>query len=234
MGDWRNGTIRRRRRRPSDTPPMPVPLHIVEPTLTGDAGHCQSLVRALVGAATAHDVTVWAGRSIGPDRLDRPDWAGAGRLVPHFRRRWRRLQAFGLYRKLLRQPGQILVSTAGSSDVVTAHWAATGPIPPNQLFLFVHWLGGKAGKAGLWSAMARQQPHIEILTPTASVADFFRSCGFPTTVVPYPIEGPPEPRAQPRALRRKPSSTCWWPAGHALTKAWSKSSTWCARWKGAA
>ncbi len=185
---------------------MPVPLHIVEPTLTGDAGHCQSLVRALVGAATAHDVTVWAGRSIGPDRLDRPDWAGAGRLVPHFRRRWRRLQAFGLYRKLLRQPGQILVSTAGSSDVVTAHWAATGQIPPNKLFLFVHWLGGKAGKAGLWSAMARQQPHIEILTPTASVADFFRSCGFPTTVVPYPIEGPPEhsstaPRAAPQAFK---------------------------------
>ena len=161
---------------------MPAALHIVEPTLTGDAGHCHSLVRALAGAAAPVETTVWAGVGAGPD------WPAHGRLMPHFHRRWRRLQACGLYRKLLRQPGRILVSTAGSSDLVTAHWAAPGVIPPHKLYLFVHWLGNKADKAGLWSSLARKQPHIEILTPTASVADFFRSCGFHTTVVPYPVE----------------------------------------------
>jgi glycosyltransferase involved in cell wall biosynthesis len=161
---------------------MTAPLHIVEPTLNGDAGHCNSLVRALAGAAAPHAVTVWAGVGAGPD------WPPHVRLQRHFHRRWRRLQAYALYRQLLRQPGRILVSTAGSSDLVTAHWAAAGVIPPHKLFLFVHWLGGKTAKAGLWSALARKQPHIEILAPTASVADFFRNCGFHSTVVPYPVE----------------------------------------------
>ncbi len=161
---------------------MTAPLHIVEPTLSGDAGHCLSLVRALAGAAAPHAVTVWAGVDAGPD------WPAHGRLMPHFHRRWRRLQAYGLYRKLLRQPGRILVSTAGSSDAVTAHWAAPGVIPPHKLFLFVHWLGNKAAKANLWTSLARKQPHIEILAPTASVAEFFRHCGFHATIVPYPVE----------------------------------------------
>ena len=161
---------------------MTAPLHIVEPTLSGDAGHCNSLVRALAGAAAPHTVIVWAGVGAGPE------WPAHGRLMPHFNRRWRRLQAYGLYRKLLRQPGRILVSTAGSSDAVTAHWAAPGVIPPHKLFLFVHWLGNKAAKARLWTSLARKQPHIEILAPTASVAEFFRHCGFHATIVPYPVE----------------------------------------------
>ena len=161
---------------------MLVPLHIVEPTLTGDAGHCHSLVRALASAAAPHNVTVWA------DRGASPNWPAPGRLEPHFHKRWRRLQAVWLFNRLLRQPGRILVSTAGSSDLMTMHWAAGGQIPPKKVFLFVHWLGNKAAKKPLWSSMARKQPNIEILAATAAVAEFFRSCGFRTTVVPYPVE----------------------------------------------
>ena len=168
--------------------PLPLPLHIVEPTLTGDAGHCHSLIRALAGAAAqpAHAadtaLTVWAGRNAASF------WRGPGRLEPIFVRRWRRLQAFVLYRRLLRQPGRILVATASSADLVSVDWAARGLIPPHKLFLFVHWLNSKPAKAKRLTALARRQPNIEILAPSAAVAGFFSACGFRATVVPYPLE----------------------------------------------
>ena len=161
---------------------MPSPLHILEPTLTGDAGHCHSLIRALAGAAAPRaDLTVWAGAQAAAF------WQGPGRLAPMFHRRWRRLQAFFLVRRLLRQPGRILVATAGTADLVIADWAARGVIPPHKLFLFVHWLNAKPSKARRLAAIAQRQPNVEILAPSPSVADFFRRCGFKATVVPYPL-----------------------------------------------
>ena len=169
---------------------MASPLHIIEPTLTGDVGHCHSLIRALAGAAAPQaELTVWAGTQAASF------WQGPGRLAPVFHRRWRRLQAYWLYRRLLRQPGHILVATAGTADLVSADWAARGVIPPRKLFLFVHWLNAKPSKARRLAAIARRQPHIEILAPSPSVADFFRQCGFKATVVPYPLE----PQALPAA-----------------------------------
>ena len=170
--------------------PMPLPLHIIEPTLTGDAGHCHSLIRALAGAAAPRtDLTIWAGAPAAAF------WQGPGRLAPIFQRRWRRLQAFWLVRRLLRQPGRILIATAGTADLVSAHWAANGVIPPHKLFLFVHWLNAKPSKARRLAAMAQRQPHLEILAPSPSVADFFRQCGFKATLVPYPLEAQAAPAA---------------------------------------
>ena len=163
---------------------MKPALHIVEPTLAGFTGHCHSLVRSLAAAAAPDcEVTIWAGRgAVGA-------WDGAGELRPHFHRRWRRLQGFLLYRRLLREPGCILVATAGSSDLTLAAGAAGhGAVAPGKMYFFVHWLGRKADKAGLLSSIARRQPNFEILAPTAAVAGFFAACGFRTTQVPYPLD----------------------------------------------
>ncbi|MBI5924989.1 MAG: glycosyltransferase [Aquabacterium sp.] len=166
------------------------PLNIVEPTLNSDAGHCMSLVRALSEAALhtgCQDIRVWGGRNIA-----KTTWTAPGQVRAHFVRRWRRFQALGLYRRLLREPGRILVSTAGSTDLVSLDWAARscgiGRIPAHKVTLFVHWLNIKPGKARLYTAIARRQPELKILAPTASVADFFASCGFKTQVVPYPLD----------------------------------------------
>jgi hypothetical protein len=166
---------------------MSSELHIIEPTLTDDAGHCHSLVRSLAQAAPECDVTVWA--ATGAAAI----WQGPGRLQPFFRRRWRRLQALWLYRRLLRAPGRILVATAGSSDLLSADWAAAGTIPPHKLFMFVHWLGRKAAKATWLTALAKRQPHMEILAPTQAVTSFFASCGFRASLVPYPIDAGTRP-----------------------------------------
>lgn len=180
-------------------PPSPnavvTALHIVEPTLTGHAGHCRSLVRALADAAPDTELTVWAARDA------EGGWDAHGTLRPHFDRRWRRLQLLALYRRLLREGGKILLATAGTTDLVLARWAAR-PLPPRTLYCFVHWLGRKRDKGALLSAIARRQPALEILAPTAEVADFFRQCGFRTTLVPYPIDraGAP-PAAAPQPFR---------------------------------
>lgn len=174
---------------------VPPPLHIVEPRLTGDTGHCLSLVRALAGAvagAGASDrLTIWGGVEAAAA------WHGPGVLQPHFRRRWRRWQAFWLLRRLLREPGRILVATASTAELAMAQWAAVGRIPPRKLFLFVHWVGGKADKAGLLARIADRQPELQILAPTEAVAQLFTRCGFQVHSVPYPVETSAEAQAQP-------------------------------------
>lgn len=181
-------------------------LHIVEPTLNSDAGHCMSLVRALSAAAESAgcpQITVWGGRTATASGL-----SNKVSLEKHFVRRWRRFQALALYRRLLRQPGRILVSTAGSADLVSLDWAARScgvhPMPKNKVTLFVHWLNVKPGKARLFSAIASRQPGIQILAPTASVVDFFSNCGFTAKQVAYPLDtASPEvtPPASPKAFR---------------------------------
>lgn len=167
-----------------------TPLHIVEPILNNEAGHCMSLVRALTQAAAeagCRDVTVWGGREAA-----QASWQGPARLQPHFIRKWRRLQALALYRRLLRQAGRVLISTAGSADLVSLDLAARttglGQIPAGKVSLFVHWLNAKPGKMRLYQRIARRQPHLQILAPTASVAEFFKACGFDAQVVPYPVD----------------------------------------------
>ena len=160
-------------------------LHIIEPRLSSEAGHCHQLVHSLAVAASECDITIWAGRDAAAIAAN---WQGPGRLVPWFHRRWRRLQSLWLLRRLLREPGRVLISTAGTADLQIAHWAAAGVIAPHKLFAFVHWLGRKAGKAHRLALIARRQPHIEILAPTTAVADFFAACGYRSTAVPYPVD----------------------------------------------
>ncbi len=185
---------------------LATPLHIVEPTLSGEAGHCMSLVQALSEAAYqsgCREITVWGSHAAGQSR-----WPGPAQLKPHFHRRWRRFQALALYRQLLRQPGRILVSTANSTDLISLDWAArtncVGQIPAGKVSLFVHWLNIKPGKAKLFKAVARRQPHIQILAPTARVVEFFKACGFAAQQVSYPLDTSgqtPGNTPQPSAFR---------------------------------
>ena len=169
------------------------PLHIVEPRLSGHAGHCHSLVDALVRAAgNDQPVVVWAQRDA------TVDWPGdTVRVEHHFSPRWRRLQSLLLYRRLLRAPGRVLVATAGTADLVLARLAAGGrAIAPGKLFMLMHWLGHKSRKVKLLSRVARRQPGIDILAVTPSVQAFFAACGFRSRLVPYPV-APPDRATMP-------------------------------------
>jgi glycosyltransferase involved in cell wall biosynthesis len=166
--------------------PSPVPIHLVEPTLESEAGHCHSFVRSLCSARREGDgaITVYAGW---PARL--PNLSAPGvRVVPYFRRRIRRLQAFFLYRRLLRESGRILVTTAGRADMMLLSLAAGGTIPPAKVFLYLHWVHLTPSKRDFFRKVGARQPNLVLMGPTETVASAFRGCGFrDVRVVPYPV-----------------------------------------------
>jgi len=157
-------------------------LHIVEPTLTDATGHCFSFLDALCRVSGNLPITLWGGRDA---RVVLPSNVV---VRPYFRRRLRRLQAWRLYRSLLREPVRIFVSTAGRSDLMLLDWASRGPIPPHKVFLYVHWFRASASKRRMLSRLAARQPEIVILAPTREVVDLFRAVGFREShLVPYPM-----------------------------------------------
>ena len=81
---------------------MPPTLHIVEPTLEGQSGHCHSFIASLCSAN--HDpeqqFVLWVARGARLPQLEKPNV----QVRPYFFRRIRRLQAPLLLRGLLSQP----------------------------------------------------------------------------------------------------------------------------------
>jgi glycosyltransferase involved in cell wall biosynthesis len=165
-------------------------LHIVEPTLRDNAGHCHSFVGSVCQAADDHPVTVWCAREA---EVALPRGVDVQRL---FSRRLRRFQALWLYRRLLQQPGRIFVSTASRTDLMLLNWAARGAIAPHRVSLYMHWFRPSEAKRRQLRALARRQPSLTIMAPTASIAQEFLDAGFTDTrVVPYPITPAPMPPA---------------------------------------
>jgi len=171
-------------------------LHIVEPTLESEAGHCHSFVASFCGGRGKSGTTLclYAGRRA---RLPLLEETGV-RVFPYFRRRLRRPQALLLYRKLLRQPGRIFLPTATRIDLALLSLAAGGPLSPRKAVLYFHWFRPDKRKRNFLARMARWQPNVVVLGPTESVVSIFRECGFEHALTsPYPItpvltEGQPE------------------------------------------
>jgi glycosyltransferase involved in cell wall biosynthesis len=176
-------------------PPEPVRIHIVEPTLESEAGHCHSFVQSICKARREGDgeITVYAGSRARLPGLESP----GVRVVPFFHRRFRRPEAFFLYRRLLREPGRILVSTAGRADMLSLSLAAGGTVPPGKVFLYLHWVTPTPSKKEFFRRMSARQPNLVLMGPTGTVAGVFRSCGFrDVRTVPYPITpADPDPSA---------------------------------------
>ncbi|NVN89331.1 MAG: hypothetical protein HXX11_01895 [Desulfuromonadales bacterium] len=160
-----------------------APLHIIEPTLQDQAGHCHSFVASLCNASQGYPLQLWVSR-----HALLPDLEETATIQRYFQRRLRKIQVFALYASLLRQPGRIFVSTAGRLDVMLVNWAAAGTIPAGKVCLYFHWIRPSPGKRRFFSRIAQKQPHIRFFTPTESVAVFFRQCGITNvSVISYPV-----------------------------------------------
>jgi glycosyltransferase involved in cell wall biosynthesis len=171
-------------------------LNIIEPTLTTEAGHCHSFVKALLDASSGEDrVRLWANRNTTVTF----DYAHV-EVRKHFYRTLRRFQSYFLYRKLLQTGQKIFVSTASRTDLMLLSWAAKGVVPKNKVYCYFHWINPSASKLHSLKKLAVKQPNLVILGPTPSVVDVFTQCGFAEVrVVPYPItqkkdEGTKAPR----------------------------------------
>ena len=149
-----------------------------------EAGHCYSFITALCRIGDpSQPIVLWASRHA------KLTFKGANVTVrKHFFRRIRRWQSYFLYKRLLRAPGKVFVSTAGHTDMLLLDWASSGVIAPNKVTLYVHWFNASARKLASLKSLARKQPNLEIYGPTASVVKVFQEAGFVRArIVPYPI-----------------------------------------------
>jgi hypothetical protein len=150
-------------------------INVVEPTLASEAGHCAALFRGLRAAAPDLAFRLWIDR-----RAQLPGWPeAAAQLEPLFDRRWRKLQALLLYRRLLRAPAPLLIPTATYFDLRALDLAAGGRLPAHRAFLYFHKLRVSPRRARALARLARRQPELELFGTSAEIVERLRAAGFP-------------------------------------------------------
>lgn len=173
-------------------------VNIIEPTLTTEAGHGSTVVHSLCTAGAGLPIRLWTGRGARLPTLER---LGLD-IRPHFARRLRKLQAVLLYRRLLREPGAIVVPTAGRFDLLALDIVAKGRIPPDRVFLYFHRLQLTPHKEAVLRRLAARQPNVTLLGTTDAIERKLREVGFTNTGVVLPFPTLAEPEAAPgRAFR---------------------------------
>lgn len=154
------------------------PVNVIEPTLEGVSGHSLNVVKSLCAAGAGLPFRLWVGRAAKRSELQ----GIADDIRPYFRRRLRKLQAFLLYRNLLKQPGPTVVTTAGTLDLYALDWAAGQTIPPGKVYLYFHQVRRlTAKKRERFRRLAARQPNLVLLGTTTAIERIFRECGFPHT-----------------------------------------------------
>jgi len=149
-------------------------IDVVEPTLASEAGHCAALFQSLQAAAPELRFRLWTDRRAALPGWQQPRTA----LQPYFHRRWRKLQAWGLYRRLLRAGAPLFVPTAGYFDLRMLDLAARGRIGSGRAFLYFHKLRLDAARAAALQALARRQPALELFGTSEEIVHRLRAAGF--------------------------------------------------------
>lgn len=158
-------------------------VHIIEPTLVSDAGHCSIVVQSLCAAGEGLRFCVWVGREA------RLGWTKNSNVEirPYFSRRFRRVQAAWLYWRLLRGGARLVITTAGRTDLVLLNLVGPKPIPPGRVFLYVHQLRLNPRKEAAMRRYAVGQPNLMFLCTTGEIEKTVRHCGFHNTMVVLPL-----------------------------------------------
>jgi hypothetical protein len=176
-----------------------VHLEIVEPTLVSQAGHCAALFASLRNAAPLLPYRLWVDR-----RAELPQFEQQGvPLERFFSRRWRKLQALWLYRKLLRSGAPVLVPTATWFDLRALDLAARGTIDRRRAFLYFHKWRASTRRALALSRLAQRQPDLTLFGTSEAIVQALRASGFARVEQVVPVLGAdlaPQPSAPFRGL----------------------------------
>jgi hypothetical protein len=110
-------------------------------------------------------------------------------LQRFFRRRWRKLQALWLYRRLLRSGTPILVPTATWFDLRALDLAAAGRIAPRRACLYFHQWRASARRAAALGRLAQRQPDLALFGTSEAIVQALRRAGFAQVEQIMPILG---------------------------------------------
>ena len=158
-------------------------IHVVEPTLVSETGHCYSFINSLCQASRDVHLNLWVNRAASVSFNNTNV-----QITQHFNRRIRRLQCYFLYKKLLRSTGKLFISTASISDLMLLNWAARGRVERNKAYLYFHWLNMSEQKFSYLKNLAQSQPNFILLAPTPTIVKVFVEAGFDNAhIIPYPI-----------------------------------------------
>ncbi|SPE24242.1 conserved hypothetical protein [Burkholderiales bacterium] len=150
-------------------------IEVVEPTLVSEAGHCAALFAGLRAAAPDLAFRLWIDR-----RAQLAGWnAQSTALRPVFHRRWRKFEAWLLYRRLLPTGAPILVPTASYFDLRALDLAARSPVPARRVFLYFHKLRASVRRMRALEDLARRQPAFELFGTSEEIVQRLRAAGFP-------------------------------------------------------
>lgn len=149
-------------------------LHIVSPTLQGQAGHEYGYVVSLLQANVDFDIHVWCDRRVG-DLLE----AFNCTVHPYFVRQLRKPQLYFCYKKLIKAGRVILTTTSGQIDL---QMSASFPSCNPQFFHF-HQYNPKSKKLRKLKGIAKSCPRFVVLTTTPSLKKIFVDAGFKQTHV---------------------------------------------------
>jgi hypothetical protein len=172
-------------------------VQIVEPTLSSQAGHCSALYRSLSGAAPDLRFRLWIDRAA---RLDELHLEHA-ELTPYFSRRWRKLQAIWLYRKLLRSGLPVYVPTASYFDLRACDLAAGEPVAANKAFFYFHKLRISPARQQALQRLAQRQPQWQLFGTSEEIVDRLRQAGFTHVQRIVPVLDDVPSSAAPTAFR---------------------------------
>src|SRR6266853_1242009 len=160
-------------------------IEVVEPTLASEAGHCAALFASLHAAAPGLPYRLWIDRRA---RLPRIEQQGVP-LQRFFNRRWRKLQALWLYRRLLRSGAPILVPTATWFDLRALQLAAAGRIAPQRAFLYFHKWRASARRTAALGRLAQRQPDLALFGTSETIVRALRGAGFAQVEQVLPVLG---------------------------------------------
>lgn len=168
-------------------------LHIIEPTLQSEAGHCYGYVTSILEASMRANLRLelWVGNKavkLFEENIKVYEDQFKVRINVHtiFRRRLRRIQTFFIFRRLLKLKQAIFVPTAGRADLVMLELLLRGK-HYNNIFLHFHQFTVTDTKLELLHEIARNHPEFNILAPTQDILSIFIKAGFKNCrVVPCP------------------------------------------------
>ncbi|OGT08185.1 MAG: hypothetical protein A2X78_02705 [Gammaproteobacteria bacterium GWE2_37_16] len=150
-------------------------VHIIEPTLQDETGHCCGYVTALLEASATTDLQLelWIGNKA------KKLFLNATRKHYFFIRQLRRLQILFLYYYLLKKNAIIFIPTAGQIDLVFLNWLLKKNLPQNNnIFLHFHRYTTSDKKLATLRQIAEKHQEFNILAPTERLLSIFSNAGF--------------------------------------------------------
>ncbi len=152
-------------------------LHIIEPTLADQTGHCYGYIESLLASCPNNTINwyLWFDVRGGPllQSLSQPC-----QFVPYFRRRWRKLQLWWCLKKLIRANVAIFIPTAGRLDLLYLDKLLKKYPYRRKIFLHFHQFTCKPKKISLLERIAKIHSQLVIMVPTKRLLDIFTKAAF--------------------------------------------------------